>query len=194
VWAQTAPEPELVLKPTPPEHFFDYGLNKEMRWETMAGRGYLVPNDLFFVRNHTRTPRLDVATWRLKVEGSGVERPLELRYDDLLAMPELSVIRCIECAGNGRSFFQVEHGRKAPGTQWKLGAIGVAEWTGVPLRRAGWAVRNGRHGWTEEHAETPEPTRNVLLGECAVLLWAADHAGVVAMAHNALAPDGLLRQ
>jgi hypothetical protein len=32
----------------------------------MYGRGYLVPNDLFFVRNHTRTPRLDVATWRLQ--------------------------------------------------------------------------------------------------------------------------------
>ena len=131
--AQTAPGQELVVKPTPPERFFDYGTNKEMRWETMYGRGYLVPNDLFFVRNHTRTPRLDVATWRLKVEGSGVERPLELRYDDLLAMPALSVIRYVECAGNGRSFFQAAYGKKAQGTQWKLGAIGVAEWTGVPL-------------------------------------------------------------
>jgi sulfane dehydrogenase subunit SoxC len=132
--AQTAPGPELVVKPTPPDRFFDYGTNKEMRWETMYGRGYLVPNDLFFVRNHTRTPRLDVATWRLQVEGSGVERPLELRYDDLLAMPSLSVIRYIECAGNGRSFFQAAYGKQAQGTQWKLGGIGVAEWTGVPLR------------------------------------------------------------
>jgi sulfane dehydrogenase subunit SoxC len=132
--AQTAPGPELVVKPTPLDRFFDYGTNKEMRWETMYGRGYLVPNDLFFVRNHTRTPRLDVATWRLQVEGSGVERPLELRYDDLLAMPSLSVIRYIECAGNGRSFFQAAYGKQAQGTQWKLGGIGVAEWTGVPLR------------------------------------------------------------
>jgi sulfane dehydrogenase subunit SoxC len=132
--AQPAPGQDLVLKPTPPERFFDYGTNKEMRWETLYGRGYLVPNDLFFVRNHTRTPRLDVAAWRLKVEGAGVERPLELRYDDLLAMPSLSVIRAIECAGNGRSFFQTAYGKKAQGTQWKLGAIGVAEWTGVPLR------------------------------------------------------------
>jgi sulfane dehydrogenase subunit SoxC len=132
--AQTAPGSDLVVKPTPSEHFFDYGTNKEMRWETMYGRGYLVPNDLFFVRNHIRTPRLDVATWRLQVEGTGVERPLALRYDDVLAMPSLSVIRYIECAGNGRSFFQAAYGKKAQGTQWKLGAIGVAEWTGVPLR------------------------------------------------------------
>jgi sulfane dehydrogenase subunit SoxC len=132
--AQTAPGPELVVKPTPPDRFFDYGTNKEMRWETMYGRGYLVPNDRFFVRNHTRTPRLDVATWRLQVEGAGVERPLELRYDDLLAMPSLSVIRSIECAGNGRSFFQAAYGKQAQGTPWTLGGIGVAEWTGVPLR------------------------------------------------------------
>jgi sulfane dehydrogenase subunit SoxC len=132
--AQTAPGQELVVKPTPPDRFFDYGTNKEMRWETLYGRGYLVPNDRFFVRNHTRTPRLDVATWRLQVEGSGVERPLELRYDELLAMPSLSVIRYVECAGNGRSLFQTAYGKQAQGTQWKLGAIGVAEWTGVPLR------------------------------------------------------------
>src|SRR5205807_6305510 len=34
----------------------------------------------------------------------------------------------------GRSFFEASYGNKAQGGQWKLGAIGVAEWTGVPLR------------------------------------------------------------
>jgi sulfane dehydrogenase subunit SoxC len=99
----------------------------------MAQRGYVVPNELFFVRNHTRTPRIDVSTWRLKVEGSGVERPFELAYDALLSMPAVSVTRAVECAGNGRSFFETAYGKKAQGTQWKLGAIGVAEWTGVRL-------------------------------------------------------------
>ena len=114
----------------------------------MYGRGYLVPNDLFFVRNHTRTPRLDVATWRLQVEGAGVERPLELRYDDLLAMPSLSVIRSIECAGNGRSFFQAAYGKQAQGTQWKLGAIGVdgRPLTGDPRAGRPQAHRPGYHG------------------------------------------------
>lgn len=123
-----------VLKPTPPELFNDFGSNKEMRWEAMYGRGYLVPNDLFFVRNHTRTPAIEMSSWRLKVEGSGVNRALELTYDDLLAMPAVSFVRYVECAGNGRSFFEIAHAKKAQGTQWKLGAIGVAEWTGVPLR------------------------------------------------------------
>jgi DMSO/TMAO reductase YedYZ molybdopterin-dependent catalytic subunit len=131
--AQAAAPQELVLKPTPPGLFFDYGSNKEMRWENLYRRGYVVPNELFFVRNHTRTPRIDVATWRLTIAGSGVAEPLELSYDDILAMPSVSVIRAVECAGNGRSFFESAYGQKAQGTQWKLGAIGVAEWTGVQL-------------------------------------------------------------
>jgi hypothetical protein len=49
-------------------------------------------------------------------------------------MPSVSVVRYVECAGNGRSFFEAAYGKKAQGTQWKLGAVGVAEWTGVRLR------------------------------------------------------------
>ncbi|HVH30934.1 MAG TPA: sulfite oxidase [bacterium] len=131
--SQAAPA-DLIVKSTPPEWFYDFANNKEMRWENMASRGYVVPNELFFVRDHTRTPRIEVSTWRLKVEGSGVSRPLELSYDDILGLPETSVIRYVECAGNGRSFFEAAYGKAASGTQWKLGAIGVAEWTGVPLR------------------------------------------------------------
>jgi DMSO/TMAO reductase YedYZ molybdopterin-dependent catalytic subunit len=131
-WAgQAAPAP--VVKPTPKELFIDFGSNKEMRWENMYERGYLVPNELFFVRNHTRTPALDPKKWRLKIEGSGVQKPMELTYDELLSLPSVSVMRYVECAGNGRSFFAAVYGKKADGTQWKLGAIGVAEWTGVPL-------------------------------------------------------------
>jgi DMSO/TMAO reductase YedYZ molybdopterin-dependent catalytic subunit len=131
--ADAAPAP-LVVKPTPPELFNAFGSNFEMRWENMTGRGYLVPNELFFIRNHSRTPRIDASTWRLRVEGTGVARPLDLTYDDLLSMPDVSVRRYVECAGNGRSFFEVQYGRRAQGTQWRLGAVGVAEWTGVPLR------------------------------------------------------------
>jgi DMSO/TMAO reductase YedYZ molybdopterin-dependent catalytic subunit len=36
----------------------------------------------------------------------------------------------VECAGDGRSFLQPVQ----PGVQWSAGAVGHAEWTGVPLR------------------------------------------------------------
>jgi sulfane dehydrogenase subunit SoxC len=125
-----------VVKPTPSDLFITLGTNREMRWEAMRTRGYLVPNELFFVRNHTSTPHIHVDTWRLHVEGLGVSNPIELSYDDIVSMGEEdSETKFIECAGNGRSFFDTQQGRPASGTQWKLGAVGVAEWTGVPLGR-----------------------------------------------------------
>ena len=58
-----------------------------MRWEAMRGQRLLVPNERFFVRNHTSTPRIDAATWRLRVFGSGLRAPagVELSYDQLAA-------------------------------------------------------------------------------------------------------------
>ena len=112
----------------------DLAYNAEMRWEAMAGEEYLTPVGSFFVRSHAATPSIDRASWTLRVEGSGVERPLELTYDNLSNVPQVSVVRALECAGNGRAFFEEVQGRQADGTPWQLGAVGVAEWTGVPLR------------------------------------------------------------
>ena len=57
-----------------------------------------------------------------------------LTYDEMSNLPQESVVRALECAGNGRAFFEEIQGRHAEGTPWRLGAVGVAEWTGVPLR------------------------------------------------------------
>src|SRR5262245_19550082 len=133
--AQAAPvaaqTPGPHVKPLPADVFIDHGLNKETRLETL--RGYLTPASHFFVRNHAPTPVVDLRTWRLRVEGSALERPLSLSFDELLRLPSRSVICYVECAGNGRGFFKEFMGKVASGTQWRLGAIGVAEWTGVPL-------------------------------------------------------------
>jgi len=131
----TAEARQAIVKPAPPDFFLQDGSNLEMRWEAMYSRGYLVPNELFFVRNNSpEVPRLDPATWRLELAGPALARPRSFSYDEILAMPSVSVIRAIECAGNGRNFFELAHGKKISGTRWTLGAIGVAEWTGVPLR------------------------------------------------------------
>src|SRR6476660_8104545 len=70
-----------IVKPTPDDLFIPRGTNAEMRWEAMRGQGYLTPVDRFFVRNHTATPSIDLATWRLRVFGSGVRRELSVSYD-----------------------------------------------------------------------------------------------------------------
>ncbi len=127
--AETSP----LVKEIRPEWFFQVKNNLEMRWENMYNRGYLVPNELFFVRNNNPTPRIDPANYQLEIFGDGVSSPTSFSYDELLSMPSISVIRAVECAGNGRSFYKTAYGQEASGTQWKLGGIGVAEWTGVPL-------------------------------------------------------------
>ena len=138
--ADTAPGP--IVKPLPPELFEVYGSNAEMRWEAMAGQGYLVPVDRFFVRDHTSTPRLDAGSWRLRVFGTGLlgsptaEAPVEFSYRDLLGMPAESLTAFIECAGNGRRFFTSQQHQNVSGTAWGPGAVGVARWRGPPGHRA----------------------------------------------------------
>ncbi len=92
-------------------------------------RGWVTPNPLFFVRNHFEVPQIDAAKWRLRIEGC-VEHAISWSLDELMALPERTVFATVECAGNGRSFLE----QRAPGVQWGAGAIGHAEWTGVPVK------------------------------------------------------------
>jgi hypothetical protein len=62
-----------------------------------------------------------------------VANPFTLTYDDLLKLPATTVTRYVECAGNGRSFYDSLLNNPAQGGQWHLGAYGIAEWTGVRL-------------------------------------------------------------
>src|SRR5438132_1671888 len=92
-------------------------------------RSWVTPNRLFFVRNHFDVPALDLADWRLRVDGC-VDQPATWSWEELTALPERTVFATVECAGNGRSFLQ----EQVHGVQWGAGAVGHAEWTGVPLR------------------------------------------------------------
>jgi DMSO/TMAO reductase YedYZ molybdopterin-dependent catalytic subunit len=128
-----------IVKPLPPEWFVDFGTNAEMRWDSVDPEHYLTPVERFFVRDHTATPLIDRDTWRLDFFGSGLrggptsDRPRSVTYRQLRELPHRTITTAIECAGNGRSYFGSQQGTPITGTQWGLGAIGVAEWTGVPL-------------------------------------------------------------
>ncbi|MBS1844817.1 MAG: sulfite oxidase [Actinobacteria bacterium] len=129
-------QPSGIVKKLPEEWFERLGTNAEMKWQAMADEGYLTPVEKFFVRNHTATEIIDPLRWRLGVFGSGLKDPTGRSFSlrDLRRMPSETQVHFMECAGNGRSFFGSQQGTPAPGSQWKLGAVGVAEWRGVPLR------------------------------------------------------------
>jgi DMSO/TMAO reductase YedYZ molybdopterin-dependent catalytic subunit len=135
-----------IVKPLPPDWFVDYGSNAETRWEAMKDQPYLTPVSRFFVRNHTATPAIDPSTYRLSLSGSGLRAgPVSFSLADLHAMPARTITAAIECAGNGRAFFGEVQKTPITGTQWRLGAIGVARWRGVPLAEVLDRAGLGRH-------------------------------------------------
>src|ERR1700742_1416742 len=90
---------------------------------------YLTPTELFYIRSHFPIPKLDRASYRLRIDGA-VTSPLALSYEELRNLPSETRVATLECAGNSRVFLVPQ----VPGAQWELGAAGNAEWTGVPLR------------------------------------------------------------
>ncbi len=75
---------------------------------------WLTPIDRFYVRTHFYTPRIELADWNLKVDGL-VDRPLSLGLEDLKRFEPAEVAVTLECAGNGRAFFDP----RVLGTQWR---------------------------------------------------------------------------
>ncbi len=114
-----------------PEPFIQHPTNLETRLELLDG--VITPNELFFVRNHAPTPRIDVSGYRLRVEGDAIDGVVEVTMDDLRALPSQSVVAYVECGGNWRSFWGSVVGQAAAGGQWGTGGISCAEWRGPTL-------------------------------------------------------------
>jgi sulfite oxidase len=97
---------------------------------------YITPIERFFVRTHVSVPTVNVSEWRLKVEGE-VVTPLALTLEDLKRLPSVDLVSVLECAGNGRGFYEPS----VPGLQWGNGAVGNGRWRGARLadvlKRAG---------------------------------------------------------
>ena len=86
------------------------------------------PSERFFTRSHHYEPKVDLATWRLEVGGT-VMRPQKLTFEVLQRLPKVDMPAVLECAGNGRGFYEPS----MPGIQWEHGAVGNAKWAGVRL-------------------------------------------------------------
>ena len=59
----------------------------------------VTPTDDVYVIAHMGIARVDVAQWRLRVDGL-IERPFELDYDALTSLPATDVTAVLECFGN----------------------------------------------------------------------------------------------
>ena len=138
-------------------------LNLEMPFEKLDS--FITPTKSFYVRTHFPIPAIDRDAWWLHVEGE-VEKPFAINYEALLKLESLTIPATLECAGNNRNFLEP----KVKGVQWGLGAVGTAEWTGVPL-----SILLDRAG--------------VKTSGCEVILEGADQG----MLEDAKSPSGILK-
>ena len=119
-WSTTALNPVgLIVRQNDPN-------NLEMPFDQLSD--FTTPSELFYIRSHFPTPELDPVAFRLSIRGA-VRNELSLSCAALRAMPSRKCVATLECAGNSRVFLTPP----VPGAQWQLGAVGNAEWTGVPL-------------------------------------------------------------
>ena len=68
------------------------------------------------------------ATWALKIGGE-VNSPISLTLDEIKKLPAVTITATLECAGNGRAFFEPA----LAGIQWEKGAVGTARFTGARM-------------------------------------------------------------
>src|SRR5215211_1888085 len=66
---------------------------------------FITPNDLFYVRSHMPVAQVDASTFAVKIGGE-VNSAISVSLDELKKMPAVTVTTTLECAGNGRGFFE----------------------------------------------------------------------------------------
>jgi sulfane dehydrogenase subunit SoxC len=94
--------------------------------------GIITPSDLHFERHHGGVPAIDPRQHTLLVHGM-VDRPMVFTMDDLRRFPGKSMIRAMECSGNGGRVYRREGNQTDLTPQQIDGLTSTSEWIGVPL-------------------------------------------------------------
>src|SRR5205085_3275793 len=89
----------------PGDLIIDSARPKDYEMPDQGFLNWITPVDEFFVRCHHYVPDVNVVVWRLKVDGL-VSSPLSLALDELKELPHTTSIAVLECAGNGRAFYE----------------------------------------------------------------------------------------
>lgn len=163
----------------------DNPYNAEPRLDRLTG-SWITPFRHFYVRSHGTTPDVRPESYSLIVEGL-VERPLQLRLEDLDKFDRAVVPATMQCAGNRRA----EHSRlkTVGGVQWDAGAIATAEWRGLKLAdllgKAG-VKSAAKHVWFEGKDTVTMKDKQTLFGGSVPIAKAMQHECLIATEMNDL--------
>jgi sulfite oxidase len=92
---------------------------------------WITPNHLWYVRNHSPVPTIDIKDYKLELNGF-MSAPIVLNIDNIKKFDSKTVTTTIQCGGNRRN--ELNSVKKTMGTPWDIGAISTAEWKGMELR------------------------------------------------------------
>jgi sulfite oxidase len=106
------------------------GLNTAV-WPMCADR-LVTPVDAFFTRSHAPTPALELAGWRLEIDGL-VDRPMTFAFAELAArFPLREMTATLMCAGLRRDEF-LTIGPLPGELPWGPEPVSTGHWAGYPL-------------------------------------------------------------
>ncbi len=94
--------------------------------------GIITPADLHFERHHAGVPAIDPQQYSLLIHGM-VERPTIFTLAELKRFPGRSMIRFIECSGNGGRAYRLTTPTADLTPQQTDGLTSTSEWSGVLL-------------------------------------------------------------
>lgn len=157
LWAADETAEKLLVRQEKPFNAEPALTDLLTNWQTPIGT--------FFQRSHGNVPDIDPNDYQLTIEGL-VEKPRTFKLDALSkTFSRKSVTATITCAGNRRSEFPPE--AKIGGVKWTGGAIGNAEWGGVPLAEVLKSVGikpEARHVWFDGLDEITEGDKKFSFG------------------------------
>ena len=156
--------------------------NKALPLEAL--RYDVTPTGLHYTLTHYDIPLVDAARWRLQIEGQ-VRSPWAPNLAELMSSSAKTVRVTLECAGDGRALTNP----RSLSQPWLTGAVGTAEWTGVPLgavlRQAGigedarevvfTGLDEGFEGGQRQRYQRSLPL-GVALAEDVILAWSMNGA------------------
>jgi sulfane dehydrogenase subunit SoxC len=94
--------------------------------------GIITPSDLHYERHHGGIPEIDPARYSLLIHGM-VDKPKIYSLADLKRFPPKSMIRFLECSGNGGRSYRPATNQREMTPQQADGLTSTSEWVGVPL-------------------------------------------------------------
>lgn len=94
--------------------------------------GIITPADLHFERHHAGIPQIDPDRYSLLIHGM-VERPRVFTLAELKRFPARSMVRFLECSGNGFRAWANPSANREESPQEIDGLTSTSEWVGVPL-------------------------------------------------------------